>query len=547
MTQLRTIRARTSERAIDKVSRLFNASLKSILQELLQNSRRSGATHVSLSTAVDNNRTWLCIADDGAGIDNPEVLLTLGESEWESSTVSSEDPAGMGFFSLAGRGGQISSRDWSVELLPEHFNGQVSASVVSSPSRRGTAITVPVEAREETHLEKLVTKVVEYYPLPVEFNGTELPRENFLGCAVYVESWRGLNLGVFSSSTRHDSRINFYGITLTEELPVVAQVSFGSPAWTICINVVNCPQLKLVLPARQEVVQNAFLEEVRQEGLAVIYRYIATQEGHRLPYHRWREAQELGIDLPEPLAQLYPYQPSLCDSYRDSFSLELAEVPESALLISFEAFEVYREQVFWRAYSQSMTYLALKPQSEFAGYSWYENIPVLSDYRVVFTVDGEELTQEEFERRYNDELFIEVGRIVLYAKVEKLDGVVEFVLPTDIYFLGEQWSWLSVEDIPIVLTHGATISPEDLAELLEECFFLPNDDYDADSYETQLAQFQEEATKRALSLLVSEKEAVKTQINTILEREMVRWHVPENWRVEVAISRDGYSVEVTEG
>ena len=64
------IRATIHEDAIQKVSRFFNATTAECLNELLQNSRRSGATRVDI-TFQDSTVT---ITDDGRGVQNPEAL-----------------------------------------------------------------------------------------------------------------------------------------------------------------------------------------------------------------------------------------------------------------------------------------------------------------------------------------------------------------------------------------------------------------------------------------------------------------------------------------
>lgn len=100
--------AQVAAEAIEKVGRLFNASIDDILNELLQNARRAGAAKV-LIDQIDDPRFGpaIRIADDGAGLDDPRSLFSLGRSEWSKSLALSEDAAGMGFFSLANRGAMI--------------------------------------------------------------------------------------------------------------------------------------------------------------------------------------------------------------------------------------------------------------------------------------------------------------------------------------------------------------------------------------------------------------------------------------------------------
>ena len=143
-----TIRARVHQSALKCVTKFWASRPIDVFLEALQNSRRAGATRVRVTMETLSNlagpasepsepRLAVTITDDGAGIDDPAVLLSFGENGWSDDLVSREDAAGMGILSLAHRGCRISSRTrtpggqagqgWSVELEPEHFTGQSDA------------------------------------------------------------------------------------------------------------------------------------------------------------------------------------------------------------------------------------------------------------------------------------------------------------------------------------------------------------------------------------------------------------------------------------
>ena len=93
------IMAAVNPRLLSKASRLFTGSLDGRITEILQNARRAGATRVEIT----NQDGWVKIHDNGRGIEDFSRLLDLGGSGWENSFESSEDPAGVGLFSLAPR------------------------------------------------------------------------------------------------------------------------------------------------------------------------------------------------------------------------------------------------------------------------------------------------------------------------------------------------------------------------------------------------------------------------------------------------------------
>ena len=128
----RTIRAQVAQGAVQRVTSFYAASIASILGEVYQNARRSGARHVRVD--IDAVKMTATVTDDGKGIRNPEAVLSFGRSDWEGP-VEDEHPAGMGLYSLSRRGATITSRTatpaggWRAELRPEHFRGEAPATV----------------------------------------------------------------------------------------------------------------------------------------------------------------------------------------------------------------------------------------------------------------------------------------------------------------------------------------------------------------------------------------------------------------------------------
>ena len=94
---METIQAKVSERLLTKASRLFTGTLDGRIIEILQNSRRAGATEVRIS----NNDGLITVVDNGSGIDDFSKLLDLGDSDWDDAMEKAEEPAGVGLFSLA--------------------------------------------------------------------------------------------------------------------------------------------------------------------------------------------------------------------------------------------------------------------------------------------------------------------------------------------------------------------------------------------------------------------------------------------------------------
>ena len=300
MNDTPTIRARIHDSAIRRVTRTFAATLADIFTETLQNSRRAGATRVRVAVAgpADTGPLTVTVTDDGAGIADPAVLLSFGENGWSEDLVRREDAAGMGMLSLARRGCTVSSRPrstdgsaapgWRVELAPEHFLGEAAAEVHpddGAPWPHGAAVTFQAtESENATLIRGAIGTAAWHYPLPVVFEnvpttpagGEEFERRAFLDGALHAERWPGLVFGVFKDRWNgfglNDPDVNFHGLTVSVRLPSVETVA--GARWSVAADIVDCPELELVLPARKEAVETPFLDEMREAArLCILPRH----------------------------------------------------------------------------------------------------------------------------------------------------------------------------------------------------------------------------------------------------------------------------------
>lgn len=134
-------RATVSDKLIKNGSTFFDNTNTSIMRELLQNSRRAGATKVEIWR--DANSGVYLYSDNGRGCE-PGELMQLGGSNWGPPVEGQETPAGVGFFSLARRNPTVSSpsHGWTMDLTEDHFCGQkdISPSPVTPDPSLGMVI-----------------------------------------------------------------------------------------------------------------------------------------------------------------------------------------------------------------------------------------------------------------------------------------------------------------------------------------------------------------------------------------------------------------------
>ena len=574
----RTIRARIHESAVKRVTRIYAATASEILAEILQNSRRAGATRVRIAVAAPAVRPdeiapatgdtplTVTITDDGMGIADPAVLLSFGENGWDDATVRREDAAGFGFASLARRNCTASSRmrspngevfsGWQVSLSPEHFLGEADAEVRAdeeAPFPHGTAISFQA-TESAAAIRTAAENAARHYPLPVAFEDRtedntamleELPRRAFLDGAVHAEPWRGLVFAVFRNrrSGYRDPDLSFFGLTLTVSLPTVETVHGAT--WSVLADVGDCPDLELVLPARKEVVENAFLKEMREAARLAIYRAMTADPSPRPAFEDWTRAREAGIDIAPPPAVLRPWRPSVAnvDDWRDP--PKLAAVGHDALVMDCDP-EPPEAQALWRAAErEGVAHRLFETDRRLDGYGWYDRLDRATGITVEVTLDGRRhaLDDAPLPERTGPtaaELPPRPEAVGIELAVRAADGAADTLrLPADLAFAGDAWSWLH-DAVPLV-TAESGLQPHELAALLRNGFFSPSDDAGADSYETQRDRFDEDALHLATRLLLSDDEACRTSIAEAVRRDLM-WFCPQGRTVEISVCRPDVTV-----
>ncbi len=420
-----------------------------------------------------------------------------------------------------------------MQLVPGHFLGEAEAEVHAhdeAPYPYGTAISF--EATETAAaIRNAAENSARHYPLPVVFedcteDGTagpeELPRRAFLDGAVHAEPWRGLVFGVFRN--RHDGYrdpdLNFFGLTLTVGLPKVETVHDAT--WTVLADVDDCPDLELVLPARKEAVENAFLKEMRDAARLAIYRAMAADPNPRPAFEDWTRAREAGIEMAPSPALLRPWRPGTADvdDWRDP--PKLAGAGRDALVMDCDP-EPPEAQTLWRAAGRADVESRLfEADRRLEGYGWYDTLDRATGIAIQVTVDGKlyALDDAPLPERTGPTVAElpprpEAIRFALAVTAARSPAK-SLDLPADLAFAGEAWSWLD-DAVPLV-TEDSALQPHQLAALLMAGFFSPSDDADSDSPETQRNRFEEDALHLATRLLLSDDEGQVPKVLDNLER-----------------------------
>lgn len=547
MTALTKLRARVSPQAISKVTRIFNGTLDDIFNELFQNARRAGATHLVVTAEHLGDACLITVVDDGAGIADPVDLVSLGQSDWPGECRAREDPAGMGFFSLAGLDTVVSSTStvgsFSLAIAGDAWTGEADIDVLPWDGPRGTTIAFHFPPGPDGKLERTVEAAARFFPLPVTYNGKDLARADFLADAYRVIEQGGYRIGVFRDRhSPHVATLNFHGVTLKHAFPVIKEVHHTQ--WSVQVDIVDAPDLVLVLPARKEVYRNAALDHLAALCRRAIFSVIYAEPLHRLSFENWLEARFYCEDFPPAARQLPLWWPTLArDDYREVPRFADLE-PGAAIYDDTDSFDAV---TFGRALRRSggdephklagpEPLAFYEPIAKFIGYPWYDAIRCFVRTGERFTHDwgapedsAEALTLRPDAIRL--ELTDQHGR--------RLD------IETDFAIQESDDSWGDPDNARIALTQSSDLSPDDLTDLIIDAVFSPSDDSDADSYDTQETRFRHDAAVRAHAILEGEDAAIIAGIRMAFA-DRIAWRIPHGRTLSLTWSRDGSHLQLAD-
>lgn len=547
-----TIRPSVGQSLITKVSRLFNGTISDVLNELFQNARRAGASRIDVDVVQYENGPALFITDDGIGIDNPASFVTLGQSGWNVEIARREDPAGMGVFSLAGKRVTVRSfskdanAGWTVTIPEDGWEGGVPLPVEPSSIQEGTQIIIAMPPAWLTDLNVKVQLAAQFFPLPVRFRGNLLPRTEFLENAHRVETWNGCRIGVYRADRVELAdmwRINFHGIKVPCDMPKVSEIG-TSFKWAVLIDIVDAPALQLVLPARKEMVENAALEALRVEAEAAIYRTIALESSHRLPFQHWQRAMELGINLPEASPWLHAWTPRSAEVRSRTGNERIESGP---MIILFDH-EPDIEQCATPFLNQdSLGYIPVCEEDKFRGYGWYDRLPRIPDISFSielqdrhFNYSSDQTTPEDVESGRADNITMLVP-VVRSAEFDEPFALLGF--PLDMLVCANDSYCL--DEAHVFVSKDAEVKPFALAELIMACCFHYDEDSDCDCWDTQYRNFDRDARNIANNILLGAEDALLEQIRSAF-REDIQWLIPKDRCITLTASTDNVSLSIAD-
>ena len=264
------------------------ASSFSIIPEMMQNSRRAGATKVEFTFNPDTKT--LVVSDDGEGIDNFAVLLSLCDSGWDQSTMQADNPFGMGFFSLffACEEVQVESNGKKLNIRIADIENKTVLTTTATEHCHGTKITLNalcVKLLGKCPYDKVYTMYSEVkeaakgFPIEVIFNGEHQARPHAKSALTGSET----EYGFFSiNGIVNDSYLpsDFHMALYLQGLPI--QLNMRTPNIVVHL---DGKYFTPVLPDRKHLYNSGeALLEIKQKVKALIVEFLQSEK-NRLSHY----------------------------------------------------------------------------------------------------------------------------------------------------------------------------------------------------------------------------------------------------------------------
>ena len=536
----------------NRITRMYSARPFDIFNELFQNARRAGATAIEVvltpppseaSTPQPDKRppTIVTITDNGRGIDNPQVILTFGQNGWDADTTQREDAAGMGFAALAPLGCTITSwtrngTAWKAQISPTAFAGATKAPVTrlqnQPPTPSGTTVTFETNTNSD-NLAKTAATAAIYFPLPVHltnhFNPDadglrhQLPSRPFLPPDHTHLSWNGVTISYKISQHRpisDRSDLNYFGILLDARLPQVSD-THGRTYYALA-SVEHCHHLELVLPARKDIVENDFLNRLRDRIRQFLIQQMTHDPDIVPSYALYQEAQAFGYVFPVPAARLQGFTPDYAEielDYDDMATLQPLDA--NAFIYDVANRDPALDQTVARIFKREGLRV-FEPHPEFEGFAWYNQRPRITACDIIVHQGTHNIPLNTYQPTPGDPRACPlVDAIHINLTIQNPDQTSQTITCLADLALPPANAYGADPKNRPVLIQNPDITQAELEQLLLLTYFRYDDSGAADSWETQEADFQEYAAEIAATALSDPAKARAARLRSAIFRHLL--------------------------
>jgi hypothetical protein len=163
------------EKTLRKNLRYAFANHFTVVQELVQNARRAGATLIDVTYDLPTQK--LIVSDNGSGLKSFDILLRYAASGWNEDIASTERPFGMGFLSAVFSAREVIVVSGERQLRFDSAALLEGATFPVEPALcpvAGTRVELAGVVLEDP--SAVMKRLARGYNTPLTFNGCVLPR-----------------------------------------------------------------------------------------------------------------------------------------------------------------------------------------------------------------------------------------------------------------------------------------------------------------------------------------------------------------------------------
>lgn len=326
-------------------------------------------------------------------------------------------------------------------------------------------------------VDHAVRNAARYCPVHVVLNGQACPQSDWFASAIYRKAMSGYEIGIVESRDETTPNINFHGLTLRAQLPSVSEID--GKTYRAIVDMHHAGGLELVLPARKEVIQNDAFRQLCKEAKLAIYEAIARQPEHFLSFNDWNTAAALGVEMQHAKASLNLWSPPTAQCNSDdigglvTIGSEHTIVPqlEPAIGIPFN----HAMPVITRCAPASSRKNA--PSRAIRGTTPSPG-STISNSRLSPTASTPCARKGPSS---NLDASIKADRITLHFDRVTNGEATTHAVPSPIAFLTETYETSNADEVVVAWSTADKIEANIFAALLEDAYFDPSHDCDADS------------------------------------------------------------------
>ena len=181
--------------------------------------------------------------------------------------------------------------------------------------------------------------------------------------------------------------------------------------------------------------------------------------------------------------------------------------------------------------------MVFAPQPAFAGYAWYDALPIIEMTGYVIE------TSKGRQAYVLDELpgiLERPGNLSVFGSLRTGSDMSSWEIETDFILFAGPYATMIDESV-LCLTAASTITHDELLTFFTEALFCPCYDGDAESYDTQLRWFTDEAEDEVIGYLSGIDDVRLNQVQRIIEREL--WWIRREGS-EISIRIKGREVQI---